>query len=122
MEKGEQNEAAIQYLALLALQPTHVEANFQLGKIYANVSRLPKRRLFCARQWISACLRRRWCPARPVLLGLENYKELLELLESTPKHPQPTDPRALAEYAVLRGHALFETGDVTGANTQFQLR
>jgi putative PEP-CTERM system TPR-repeat lipoprotein len=120
--KGDQNAAAVHYQALLALEPGHSEASFQLGNIYATVSRLPEAETALRRAMELGKPAAEVMPALgPVLLELNKHKELLALLEPDPKRAQPSDPRVLAEYAVLRGYALLDEGDATGANTQFQL-
>jgi putative PEP-CTERM system TPR-repeat lipoprotein len=121
LAKGDRVSAAIQYKSLLALDPGRAEAHFQLGKILAEIGR-PE---------AEASLRRALDAGKPagdvipvlgrVLLDLEKYKELLVLLEPDPKRSQPTDPKVLAEFALLRGYAYLGQRDFTSANTQFQL-
>src|SRR5262249_37380057 len=122
LANGDRISAAITFRALLARDPKHAEAAFQLGKILADSSILPEAESFL-RQAIDLGK-----PAvdvipvlGPVLLDLDKSKELLQLLEPDPKRPQPTDAKTLAEFAVLRGLAYLAERDLTSANTQFQL-
>lgn len=122
LAKGDRVSAAIQYKSLLALDPGRAEAHFQLGKILAELGRPEE---------AEDSLRRALDSGKPagdvipvlgrVLLDLEKYKELLVLLEPDPKRSLPTDPKALAEIALLRGYAYMGQRDLTSANTQFQL-
>lgn len=121
LAKGDRVSAAIQYKSLLALDPGHADAHFQLGKILAEVGR-PE---------AEDSLRRALDSGKPagdvipvlgrVLLDQEKYKEVRVLLEPDPKRSQPTDPKALAEIALLRAFTYLGQRDFTSANTQIQL-
>lgn len=122
LAKGDRVSAAIQFKALLAREPGHAHAHLQLGKIAAEFGALAD---------AEGSLRRALELGKPigdvatslgpVLLELEKYKELLELLEPGPKLSQPTDPETLAEFSLLRARAYLGMGDLPSAGTQFQL-
>ena len=121
LAKGDRISAAIQFKELLAIDPKHTEAHFQLGRILADTGR-PE-----AEDSLRRALDLGKPPGEvlpvlgPVLLELDKHKDLLTLLEPDPKRPQPSDPKTLAEYALLRGLAYLGLRELTGANTQFQL-
>ena len=119
--KGDRISAAIQFRELLARDPKHAEGHFQLGKILAETGR-PEAEDSLRRALAFGKPAEDVMPLLgPVLLESGKYKELLALLEPDPKRTRPVDPKTLAEYALLRGLTHLGQGDLTGANTQFQL-
>src|SRR6185295_7083682 len=102
LAKGDRISAAIQFRALLAREPKHAEAHYQLGKILAQVVVLPESENSLQRAMELGKPAATVVPVLGhVLLELEKYNELLDLLAPAPTRPQPTDPRDLAEYAIL---------------------
>jgi putative PEP-CTERM system TPR-repeat lipoprotein len=122
LAKGDRLAASIQFRAVLEKDASNVEAQFHLGRIMADSGVLPDAENYLRRAMELGKPAPEVLPVLvPVLIDLEKYKEALELLQPDPKRAQPTDPRALAQYAVMRGDALLSQRDLTGANTQFQL-
>src|SRR5688572_30005118 len=123
LAKGDRISALIQFRSLLALQPGHVDAHLQAGRLLAETGQLKQGEVALRRALELGKPLDEVAPALGrLLLELERYKEVLELLEPDAKRGQlPADPKILAEFSLLRARAYLGLGDLTGANTQFQL-